>query len=86
MGSIYGGSNLNLLTRDITRAQSTQNKLPGLAGGGLAINAGLGKGIDIINSISNGIKNTINTTYGDRHVQDSDVTVAGDMMKKSHNL
>ena len=39
------------------------------------------KGIDVINSISNGIKNTINTAYGDHHVEDSDVTVAGDMMK-----
>lgn len=83
MGSIYGGNKLNLLTRDITRAQSTQNKIPGLVGGGLAINAGLGKGIDVINSISNSIKNTIRTSYGDHHVQDSDVTVAGDIMKKS---
>ena len=81
MGEIYGGNKLNLLTRDITRAKSTQNEITSLKGGGFAINAGLGKGIDVINSISNGIKNTINTAYGDHHVEDSDVTVAGDMMK-----
>jgi hypothetical protein len=81
MGSIYGGNKLNLLTRDITRAQSTQNNM--INGGGFAINAGLGKGIDVINSIGNGIKNTMRTVYGDHHVQDSDVTVASDMMK--HN-
>ena len=83
MGEIYGGNKLNLMTRDITRAQSTQNKVSGFTGGGFAINAGLGKGIDVINSIGNGIKNTMRTVYGDHHVQDSDVTVASDMMK--HN-
>jgi len=83
MGEIYGGNKLNLITRDITRAQSTQNKVPGFVGGGFAINAGLGKGIDVINSIGNGIKNTMRTVYGDHHVQDSDVTVASNMMK--HN-
>jgi len=83
MGEIYGGNKLNLITRDITRAQSTQNKVPVFTGGGFAINAGLGKGIDVINSIGNGIKNTMRTVYGDHHVQDSDVTVASDMMK--HN-
>jgi hypothetical protein len=78
MGAIYTGNKLNLLTRDITRAQSTQNDM--INGGGFAINAGLGKGIDIINSIGNSITNTMRTANGDNHVEDGDVTVASKRM------
>ena len=77
MGEIYTGTKLNLLTDDITRSISTQNSL---TGGGLAINAGLGKGLDIINNIKNGFQNVSRTAYGDHHVEDSNVTIASDMM------
>ena len=85
MGSIYGGSKLNLLTRDITIPQSTQNaqnaQNDGLTGGGFLINAGLGKGVDIINNIGNGIKNTMRSAYGDHHLEDSNVMVASKLME-----
>lgn len=85
MGSIYGGNKLNLLTRDITIAQSTQNDQnagnAGLTGGGFLINAGLGKGIDVINNLGNGIKNTIRSANGDHHLEDSNVMVASKLME-----
>ena len=72
VGAIFTGKEQNKYMNDITTPTNSSHM-----GGGMAINFGLGKGVDLIHSIGNTLTNSAQTWKGDAVVESSDVTIAG---------
>ena len=79
MGEIFTGHKLNTYENDITRSNSTQNHI--MRGGNIMNDFGLGKVLDVKNSIVNTFKDGVRTWNGDHSVESSDVTIASRLMK-----